>query len=393
MLTAASGEEGVRLAREQHPDVITLDILMPGMDGWAVLRDAEERPRGGRDPRRHDHHGGRPRHGERAGRGGLPAEAHRPRAPLRGAAEVRVHATRRAPSSWWRTTPPTRELMRRTLASRRAGTSARRRTAARRWHLVAGRRPDLILLDLMMPEMDGFEFVEQLRANAAWREIPVVVVTAKDLHAGRPGAPERPRTQASCRRAPSPTRSWPARSGCPSRLQRTPARLGYDPPLCPIGSPSTPATSALCESQSWRDWSGFFAVSSYEVHHEREYNAIRNAAALIDISPLFKYRRVRQGRGPARGSRRDPRRDQDRGGPGGLHPLVRRRGQGHRRRHGVAPRGERLPLDGGRAEPALVPPEQPGPRRARSRTSPSRPPALALQGPTSRDILEGLRGR
>jgi len=41
---------------------------------------------------------------------------------------------------------------------------------------------------------------------------------------------------------------------------------------------------------SWRDWSGYFAVSSYEVHHDREYNAIRNAAALIDISPLFKYR-------------------------------------------------------------------------------------------------------
>jgi aminomethyltransferase len=40
----------------------------------------------------------------------------------------------------------------------------------------------------------------------------------------------------------------------------------------------------------WRDWAGFFAVSSYEVSHEREYNAIRNAAALIDISPLYKYR-------------------------------------------------------------------------------------------------------
>jgi aminomethyltransferase len=41
---------------------------------------------------------------------------------------------------------------------------------------------------------------------------------------------------------------------------------------------------------SWRDWAGYFAVSAYEVHHEREYNAIRNAAALIDVSPLFKYR-------------------------------------------------------------------------------------------------------
>jgi aminomethyltransferase len=41
---------------------------------------------------------------------------------------------------------------------------------------------------------------------------------------------------------------------------------------------------------NWREWSGYFAVSAYEVNHEREYSAIRNAAALIDISPLFKYR-------------------------------------------------------------------------------------------------------
>jgi aminomethyltransferase len=41
---------------------------------------------------------------------------------------------------------------------------------------------------------------------------------------------------------------------------------------------------------SWREWAGYFAVSQYEATHEREYNAIRNAAALIDVSPLFKYR-------------------------------------------------------------------------------------------------------
>ncbi len=41
---------------------------------------------------------------------------------------------------------------------------------------------------------------------------------------------------------------------------------------------------------SWREWAGYFAVSSYEATHEREYNAIRQAAALIDVSPLFKYR-------------------------------------------------------------------------------------------------------
>jgi aminomethyltransferase len=58
----------------------------------------------------------------------------------------------------------------------------------------------------------------------------------------------------------------------------------------PIGTCFHARTAALCQSMSWRDWAGYFAVSTYEVHHEREYNAIRNAAALIDVSPLFKYR-------------------------------------------------------------------------------------------------------
>src|SRR5207248_5472034 len=57
----------------------------------------------------------------------------------------------------------------------------------------------------------------------------------------------------------------------------------------PIGSAVHARTFALCESLNYREWSGFYAVSSYEAHHEHEYNAIRNAAALIDVSPLFKY--------------------------------------------------------------------------------------------------------
>jgi aminomethyltransferase len=58
----------------------------------------------------------------------------------------------------------------------------------------------------------------------------------------------------------------------------------------PWGTPFHARTSALCQSMSWRDWAGYYAVSTYEVHHDREYSAIRNAAGLIDISPLFKYR-------------------------------------------------------------------------------------------------------
>src|SRR4051794_3423223 len=58
----------------------------------------------------------------------------------------------------------------------------------------------------------------------------------------------------------------------------------------PIGTAVHARTFALAESLNYREWSGYYAVSAYEAHHEHEYNAIRNAAALIDVSPLFKYR-------------------------------------------------------------------------------------------------------
>jgi aminomethyltransferase len=57
-----------------------------------------------------------------------------------------------------------------------------------------------------------------------------------------------------------------------------------------IGTPFHERTFALCESLNYREWSGYYTVSAYETHHDHEYSAIRNATALIDISPLFKYR-------------------------------------------------------------------------------------------------------
>ena len=57
----------------------------------------------------------------------------------------------------------------------------------------------------------------------------------------------------------------------------------------PIPTPFHTRTSRLSESQDWRDWAGYLAASTYEYSHEREYYAIRNAAGLIDVSPLFKY--------------------------------------------------------------------------------------------------------
>jgi aminomethyltransferase len=58
----------------------------------------------------------------------------------------------------------------------------------------------------------------------------------------------------------------------------------------PIASAFHARTYPLCESLNYRDWAGYYAVGAFETHHEHEYNAIRNACALIDVSPLFKYR-------------------------------------------------------------------------------------------------------
>jgi aminomethyltransferase len=66
------------------------------------------------------------------------------------------------------------------------------------------------------------------------------------------------------------------------------AALPYNPRV-PVGTPFHARTFSLCESLNYRDWSGYYTVSAYETHHEHEYNAIRNATALIDVSPLFKY--------------------------------------------------------------------------------------------------------
>jgi len=57
----------------------------------------------------------------------------------------------------------------------------------------------------------------------------------------------------------------------------------------PVGTAFHERTFPLCQSLNYREWSGYYTVSVYETHHEHEYNAIRNAAAMIDISPLYKY--------------------------------------------------------------------------------------------------------
>jgi signal transduction histidine kinase/DNA-binding response OmpR family regulator len=182
VVPAASGEEGLRLAKALRPDVITLDVMMPGMDGWSVLHAIKT------DPATED----------------IPVIMltivdDKNLSFALGAAEYMTK-----PIDWERLTSllkkysredeagctvlvvedddATREMLRRMLEKEGWAVEAAEngRDGLER---VAACRPDLILLDLMMPEMDGFEFVEELRRNKKWGQTPVAIITAKDITA------------------------------------------------------------------------------------------------------------------------------------------------------------------------------------------------------------------
>jgi PAS domain S-box-containing protein len=176
---AADGEAALRLARERLPDVITLDVMMPGLDGWSVLALLKEDPLVADIPvvmltildERNV--------GYTLGASGYltkPIERDRLLAVLRR--HARRSRTRRAMVV--EDDDATRTLMRRTLEQEgwTVSEAANGRVAL---ELLPSAEPDLILLDLMMPEMDGFEFLDMLRDGAERPRIPVVVITAKDL--------------------------------------------------------------------------------------------------------------------------------------------------------------------------------------------------------------------
>jgi signal transduction histidine kinase/DNA-binding response OmpR family regulator len=176
---AAGGREGVRLAREVRPDAITLDIIMPEFDGWAVLRELKADP----DLR------GIPVVlvtvlGDREMGYALGAADYLTK-PVDADALLRVLGRFHAgdgeiPVLVVDDDPITREMLRRIL-SKRGWAVAEAADGSDALSVLGRTRPAAVVLDLMMPGMDGFEVLDAMRRDATWRDIPVVVVTAKDL--------------------------------------------------------------------------------------------------------------------------------------------------------------------------------------------------------------------
>ena len=179
VVTARDGDEGLALARQLRPSLITLDVMMPKRDGWSVLQDLKSDPELSTipvlmltilDDKNQGYALGAAEYMTKPidrGRLRTLLEKYRARAPGQRILIVEDDAD-------------TRRWLHRTLRGDawQVSEAENGRVALER---VADCRPDLILLDLMMPEMDGFEFLAQLRADHSWHDIPVIVVTAADL--------------------------------------------------------------------------------------------------------------------------------------------------------------------------------------------------------------------
>lgn len=181
VIDAPSGEDGLRLAREARPDLITLDLMMPGQDGWGVLQALKSDPALAEIPvvivtMLDDRNVGF----------SLGASDYLVK-PVERETLVRsvrryVQGSRRGPILLVEDDAATRAWLGRML--RREGCTVLEaengRTALA---CLETARPALVILDLVMPEMDGFEFVDELHQRAASEDVPVIVLTAKDLTA------------------------------------------------------------------------------------------------------------------------------------------------------------------------------------------------------------------
>ncbi len=175
---AADGPTGVAMARELRPVAITLDVLMPGTDGWMTLSELKADPDLAAIPVIMVTMVGDADMAVALGAAHVvpkPIDRHHLASIL-----ARFRTERPGHVLVVEDDPNNRDMLTRLLAldGWTYDEAANGRVALER---LAGTRPDLILLDLMMPEMDGFEFLAELRRRPGDGDIPVVVLTAKDV--------------------------------------------------------------------------------------------------------------------------------------------------------------------------------------------------------------------
>ena len=179
VVTAKGGKEGLRLARELIPDVITLDVVMSKMDGWAVLSALKGDSDLANTPVIMLTIVDDKSMGYRLGASDyLTKPINRDRL----VAAVRKHAPPFCRVLVVEDDAEMRELLQRFLQNE-GWVVVEAQNGREALDRISENKPGLILLDLMMPTMDGFEFLEELRKHTAWLSIPVLVITAKDLTA------------------------------------------------------------------------------------------------------------------------------------------------------------------------------------------------------------------
>ena len=178
-VTASSGEEGVRLAKECHPAVIILDVLMPQVDGWKVLKLLKSDPETADIPVVM-----LTLMGDRSMGLALGAIEYLSKPVDRDHLLKILH--RYCPDQSARPIlvleddTTMREMLCRTLTKEGWDVRAANNGQAA-LEKIRSEMPGMILLDLLMPIMDGFTFLRELRKEEAWQDIPVLVITSKDI--------------------------------------------------------------------------------------------------------------------------------------------------------------------------------------------------------------------
>ncbi|MBT6776565.1 response regulator, partial [bacterium] len=179
IIQAKSGEEGLKLAAEHLPDAITLDVMMPEMDGWEVLTALQTNDVTKNIPVIMLTMADEPDIGYSLGATDYLTK------PVNWNQLSNILSNHKIESASQtilivEDDDTTREMLKKSLTGHdfkvRIATNGKEGLEK-----VKDSKPGLVLLDLMMPEMDGFEFAEKLRENKDWLDIPVVVITAKDL--------------------------------------------------------------------------------------------------------------------------------------------------------------------------------------------------------------------